>query len=72
MGGNTKLLRLCHTMSQTALGREAGGRRWGPRPLDLDIIFYGNERIATETLEVHRIFIGNAINVLLQFLPLCW
>jgi len=33
------------------LGRRPG-RRWGPRPIDLDILFYGDERVATEELEV--------------------
>eukprot|EP00976_Prorocentrum_cordatum_P011240 226038-Prorocentrum_minimum.AAC.6 len=29
-------------------------QRWGPRPLDLDIIFYGQQKIDTEELEVHQ------------------
>lgn len=33
------------------LGRRPG-RRWGPRPIDIDILFYGEQRIATATLEV--------------------
>ncbi|HEY4669326.1 MAG TPA: 2-amino-4-hydroxy-6-hydroxymethyldihydropteridine diphosphokinase [Tepidiformaceae bacterium] len=33
------------------LGRRPG-RRWGPRPIDLDILFYGEERVATPELEV--------------------
>ncbi len=27
-------------------------RRWGPRPIDLDILFYGEERIALPELQV--------------------
>ncbi len=27
-------------------------RRWGPRPIDLDILFYGEERIETAVLQV--------------------
>ena len=36
------------------LGRRRGPKavRFGPRPIDLDIIFYGVERIATDALEV--------------------
>ncbi len=33
------------------LGRRPG-RRWGPRPIDLDILFYGEEGVATQELEV--------------------
>ena len=33
------------------LGRRPG-RRWGPRPIDLDILFHGEERVATQELEV--------------------
>lgn len=28
---------------QEHLGRDFGGVRFGPRPIDLDIIFYGNQ-----------------------------
>ena len=31
---------------ERAAGRRAGGVRFGPRPLDLDIIFYGSRRLA--------------------------
>jgi 2-amino-4-hydroxy-6-hydroxymethyldihydropteridine diphosphokinase len=27
-------------------------RRWGPRPIDLDILFYGDERVEKDTLQV--------------------
>lgn len=30
----------------------ADGVRWGPRPLDLDIVFYGRERVRTERLTI--------------------
>lgn len=33
-------------------GRERGGPRWGPRRLDLDIIVYGDRRIADARLTV--------------------
>ena len=34
------------------VGRKTGGIRFGPRVLDLDIIFYGDLVIDTETLEI--------------------
>jgi 2-amino-4-hydroxy-6-hydroxymethyldihydropteridine diphosphokinase len=38
---------------EKAAGRDlATGQRWGPRPLDLDIIFYGPQRIDHESLTV--------------------
>jgi dihydropteroate synthase len=27
-------------------------RRWGPRPIDLDILFYGDERVSTSELQI--------------------
>lgn len=33
------------------LGRRPGPR-WGPRPIDLDILFYGEESIETDTLVI--------------------
>lgn len=37
---------------ESELGRTVGGVRYGPRPLDLDIIFYGDRTVTTETLEI--------------------
>ncbi len=37
---------------ETAGGRTRHGERWGPRTLDLDIILFGDRRIATPTLQV--------------------
>lgn len=37
---------------ETAHGRVRNGERWGPRTLDLDILLYGNEQIATTRLSV--------------------
>ncbi|XP_051122272.1 folate synthesis bifunctional protein, mitochondrial-like [Andrographis paniculata] len=34
------------------MGRTAGGIRYGPRPIDLDILFYGSWRINTDDLTV--------------------
>ena len=36
---------------EAARGRRPGPR-WGPRPLDLDILFYGRERLRTLWLEL--------------------
>lgn len=33
------------------LGRRPG-RRWGPRPIDLDLLFYGEQAVSTTDLEV--------------------
>lgn len=35
-----------------AQGRKSGGIRFGPRPLDLDIVFYGDQHIDSEVLQV--------------------
>ena len=38
---------------EAAQGRELqGGVRYGPRPLDLDIVFYGSKPYCSERLEV--------------------
>lgn len=37
---------------ETALGREPGGERWGPRVIDLDILLYGHEEWASEALTI--------------------
>ena len=37
---------------QTELGRDLQGKRWGPRPLDLDIIFYDGLQHREEGLEI--------------------
>ncbi len=37
--------------TERELGRRAG-RRWGPRPIDLDILFYGDESISTPDLTI--------------------
>ncbi len=37
---------------QTELGRDLQGKRWGPRPLDLDIIFYEGLQHKEEGLEI--------------------
>lgn len=37
---------------ELAHGRQRDGTRWGPRPLDLDILLYGDERIDEPGLHV--------------------
>ena len=37
---------------QASLGRDFGGQRYGPRPLDLDIIFYGGTRTNLQELQI--------------------
>lgn len=37
---------------QAASGRDFAGRRFGPRPLDLDIIFYGNQDFQHDRLSI--------------------
>lgn len=37
---------------QAAAGRDFQGKRWGPRPLDLDIIFYSDTSFNSETLQI--------------------
>ena len=34
------------------LGRVEGGDRWAPRPIDIDILLWGREQIATERLNI--------------------
>jgi len=42
------LLDALQTIEQ-AHGRRRDGTRWGPRPLDLDILLYGNQQLDDET-----------------------
>ncbi|MGQ9571612.1 MAG: 2-amino-4-hydroxy-6-hydroxymethyldihydropteridine diphosphokinase [Dehalococcoidia bacterium] len=34
------------------LGRQPGGQRWGPRPIDLDILLYDDRLVDTPELEI--------------------
>ena len=36
--------------AEAAAGRDFAGQRWGPRPLDIDIIFHGGGACSTESL----------------------
>jgi 2-amino-4-hydroxy-6-hydroxymethyldihydropteridine diphosphokinase len=55
LAGYTELpphdLLACLKRIERDLGRVAG-RRWGPRPIDLDIVLYGSEQIDTPDLTV--------------------
>ena len=42
------LLELCQSIERRR-GRQASGRRYGPRVIDLDILLYGSEIVARET-----------------------
>ncbi len=44
------LLRACLSIEQT-MGRTRT-KKWGPRIIDLDILFYGSARIGTEALQI--------------------
>ena len=46
-----ELLRLLNTLEQMA-GRDRTGVRFGPRTLDMDILFYGSRVIDTESLVI--------------------
>lgn len=55
---------------EQALGREPGLPRWAPRPIDIDILFYGCERIDTPELTVPHPEIGVRDFVLTPLLQL--
>ena len=42
----------CGLGQQRALGRTEGGQRFGPRPLDLDVVFYEGMSFAHGGLEI--------------------
>lgn len=50
LDAHTLLQHLLHIEAQ--LGRRRDGPQWGPRQLDLDLLLYGNQCIASETLQV--------------------
>ena len=39
-------------LAQASLGRDFKGQRFGPRPLDLDIIFYNNQQMQNDRLQI--------------------
>ncbi len=51
-------------------GRESNGLRWGPRPLDLDILLYGQDIIEEENLKIPHLELKNRSFQLLPLLEL--
>lgn len=47
------------------LGRKKSGVRYGPRPIDIDILYFGDEKIESEILEIPHPKIGERKFVLL-------
>jgi 7,8-dihydro-6-hydroxymethylpterin-pyrophosphokinase len=48
--------KLLNCICALCAGRDlVGARRFGPRPLDLDIIFYGNQDVQHEVLSVPHV-----------------
>ena len=37
---------------EKAAGRDRAGRRWAPRTLDLDIVYFGDQRVADDRLTI--------------------
>ncbi|MBN1824322.1 MAG: 2-amino-4-hydroxy-6-hydroxymethyldihydropteridine diphosphokinase [Endomicrobiales bacterium] len=52
---------------ETLLGRNKNPFRWGPRTIDLDILFYGGKAFATKVLTVPHREIENRMFVLRPF-----
>lgn len=49
---STELFNAVWPGQQRALGRTEGGQRFGPRPLDLDVVFYEGLCSAHSSLEI--------------------
>ena len=47
------------------LGRKKDGTRYGPRPIDIDILYFGDEKIKSKILEIPHPKIGERKFVLL-------
>ena len=47
------------------MGEKKAGRRYGPRPIDIDILYFGDEIIKSEILEIPHPGIGERKFVLL-------
>ncbi len=57
---------------ESSIGREKNGRRWGPRKMDIDILFYGNQVIRRRDLIIpHKEFFNRpfAIKLLAEIAP---
>jgi 2-amino-4-hydroxy-6-hydroxymethyldihydropteridine diphosphokinase len=51
-GDAASLLRRLHELEDEAGRERRPGERWGPRPLDLDLLWFGDEIRTTENLEL--------------------
>jgi 2-amino-4-hydroxy-6-hydroxymethyldihydropteridine diphosphokinase len=71
--GSTRLdphpLLLCLKQIERDLGR-AGGVRWGPRPIDLDILLYGDRQVDLPDLQIPHVRLGERPFVLLPLAEL--
>jgi 2-amino-4-hydroxy-6-hydroxymethyldihydropteridine diphosphokinase len=63
------LLLLCLKQIERDLGR-AGGVRWGPRPIDLDILLYGDRQVDLPDLQIPHVRLGERPFVLLPLAEL--
>lgn len=57
---------------EAKMGRKPGGIRWGPRIIDIDIIFYGSQIVKTRDLTIpHASFFKRpfAIEILAEIAP---
>lgn len=50
--------------TEKQLGRVKGGVKWGPRKIDIDILFFGNEKLVTGKLTIPHPEIQNRLFVL--------
>lgn len=61
------LYHLCKSIEEK-LGRRPTPKRWQPRPIDLDILFYGNQIVETQKLKIphpllhERLFVLEPLN----------
>ena len=71
--GSTRLdphpLLLCLKQIERDLGR-AGAVRWGPRPIDLDILLYGDRQVDLPDLQIPHVRLGERPFVLLPLADL--
>jgi 2-amino-4-hydroxy-6-hydroxymethyldihydropteridine diphosphokinase len=67
--GPVELLDACKAVERT-LGREAGGRRHGPRPIDVDLLLLGDVRLQSERLTLPHPEVSSRRFVLVPLLEL--
>ena len=61
------LLAVCKRLEQE-FGRSPGGVRWGPRPLDIDILIFGRAIVQEPDLSIPHPEMGNRLFVLIPLL----